>query len=126
MKKFFLLLVGLICAFTAQAEGYAYLTFETTDGAKVSVPVESLTLSISGNTLTAGSQSFVLVNLAKMYFSETDEGGTTGIRSMDNGQLTMDNAEIYDLQGKRVQKAQMRKGAYIVKTTEKTYKLIVK
>ena len=46
---------------------------------------------------------------------------------MDYGQLTMDNAtEIYDLQGKKIQKEQMRKGAYIVKTKEKTYKLIVK
>ncbi len=127
MKKFFLLLVALIGAFTAQAGTYAYLTFETTDGAKVSVPVEALSLTVSGNTLTAGSQAFVLANLAKMYFTETDESATTGIEAVDNGQLTMDNAtEIYDLQGKKIQKEQMRKGAYIVKTKEKTYKLIVK
>ncbi len=140
MKKFFLLLVALIGAFTAQAGTYAYLTFETTDGAKVSVPVEALSLTVSGNTLTAGSQAFVLVNLAKMYFTETDETGageTTGIESMVNGQWTMDNAtEIYDLQGKKVKNgelsngklsnSQLPKGAYIVKTKEKTYKLIVK
>lgn len=39
-----------------------------------------------------------------------DEGETTGIKSMDNGQLTMDNA--FDLQGRRV--AQPTKGLYIV------------
>ena len=137
MKKFFLLLVALIGAFTAQAGTYAYLTFETTDGAKVSVPVEALSLTVSGNTLTAGSQAFVLANLAKMYFTETDESATTGIEAVDNGQLTMDNAtEIYDLQGKKVKNgelsngklsnSQLPKGAYIVKTKEKTYKLIVK
>ena len=137
MKKFFLLLVALIGAFTAQAGTYAYLTFETTDGAKVSVPVEALSLTVSGNTLTAGSQLFVLANLAKMYFTETDEGGTTGIESMVNGLWTIDNAtEIYDLQGKKVKNgelsngklsnSQLPKGAYIVKTKEKTYKLIVK
>jgi len=137
MKKFFLLLVALIGAFTAQAGTYAYLTFETTDGAKVSVPLEALSLTVSGNTLTAGSQAFVLANLAKMYFTETDESATTGIESMDNGQWTMDNAtEIYDLQGKKVKNgelsngklsnSQLPKGAYIVKTKEKTYKLIVK
>lgn len=137
MKKFFLLLVALIGAFTAQAGTYAYLTFETTDGAKVSVPVEALSLTVSGNTLTAGSQAFVLANLAKMYFTETDESATTGIESMVNGQWTMDNAtEIYDLQGKKVKNgelsngklsnSQLPKGAYIVKTKEKTYKLIVK
>ena len=137
MKKFFLLLVALIGAFTAQAGTYAYLTFETTDGAKVSVPLEALSLTVSGNTLTAGSQAFVLANLAKMYFTETDESATTGIEAVDNGQLTMDNAtEIYDLQGKKVKNrelsngklsnSQLPKGAYIVKTKEKTYKLIVK
>ena len=137
MKKFFLLLVALIGAFTAQAGTYAYLTFETTDGAKVSVPVEALSLTVSGNTLTAGSQAFVLVNLAKMYFTETDESATTGIESMVNGLWTIDNAtEIYDLQGKKVKNgelsngklsnSQLPKGAYIVKTKEKTYKLIVK
>lgn len=137
MKKFFLLLVALIGAFTAQAGTYAYLTFETTDGAKVSVPVEALSLTVSGNTLTAGSQAFVLANLAKMYFTETDESATTGIESMVNGLWTIDNAtEIYDLQGKKVKNgelsngklsnSQLLKGAYIVKTKEKTYKLIVK
>lgn len=137
MKKFFLLLVALIGAFTAQAGTYAYLTFETTDGAKVSVPVEALSLTVSGNTLTAGSQAFVLANLAKMYFTETDESATTGIGSMVNGLWTIDNAtEIYDLQGKKVKNgelsngklsnSQLPKGAYIVKTKEKTYKLIVK
>jgi len=137
MKKFFLLLVALIGAFTAQAGTYAYLTFETTDGAKVSVPVEALSLTVSGNTLTAGSQAFVLANLAKMYFTETDESATTGIESMVNGLWTIDNAtEIYDLQGKKVKNgelsngklsnSQLPKGAYIVKTKEKTYKLIVK
>ena len=137
MKKFFLLLVALIGAFTAQAGTYAYLTFETTDGAKVSVPVEALSLTVSGNTLTAGSQAFVLANLAQMYFTETDESATTGIESMVNGLWTIDNAtEIYDLQGKKVKNgelsngklsnSQLPKGAYIVKTKEKTYKLIVK
>ncbi len=54
-----------------------YLTFETTDGAKVSVATEALTLTINGTTLTAGQQTFNLTSLAKMYFSDTDE--TAGI-----------------------------------------------
>lgn len=36
-----------------QAGDYPYLTFETTDGNKVSVSTESLTLTVSGTTLTA-------------------------------------------------------------------------
>ena len=81
MKKIVLLLMTLVGALTVQAdEAYAYLTFETTDGARVSVPVSSLTLTVSGTTLTAGSQSFTLSNLSKMYFSNVDE--TTAIESI--------------------------------------------
>ena len=126
MKKILLLFMALVGALTAQADDYAYLTFETTDGAKASVAVESLTLTISGTILTAGSQQFTLSNLAKMYFSNTDETAT-GIETIDNGQLTMDNsAEIYDLRGHKVSKSEMRKGVYIVKTNSKTYKMIVR
>jgi len=126
MKKILLLFMALIGALTAQADDYAYLTFETTDGAKASVAVESLTLTISGTILTAGSQQFTLSNLAKMYFSNTDETAT-GIETIDNGQLTMDNsAEIYDLRGHKVSKSEMRKGVYIVKTNNRTYKMIVR
>ena len=55
MKKIALLLITLVGTLSMQAEdAYSYLTFETTDGTKISVPVSSLTISISGNTLTAG------------------------------------------------------------------------
>ena len=37
MKKILLSFMALIGVLTAQAESYSYLTFETTDGAKVSV-----------------------------------------------------------------------------------------
>ncbi len=128
MKKILLLLTMLVGAMTAQAEDYTYLTFETTDGAKASVSVASdVTLTISGTTLTVGSQSFTLTNLSKMYFSTTHETGTTGIETIDNGQLTIDNStEIYDLQGHKVSKDQMRRGVYIVKTNSRTYKMVVK
>lgn len=126
MKKFFVLVMVLVGVLTAQAGDYAYLTFETTDGAKASVAVESLTLTISGNTLTAGSQQFTLSNLSKMYFSNIDETAT-GIESIDNSQLTIDDStEIFDLQGHKVSKNQMRKGVYIVKTNNRTYKMIVR
>ena len=102
---------------------YTYLTFEMTDGAKVSVAISSLTLTINGNTLTAGSQTFTLSNLSKMYFSNTDE--TTGIEETTSATLE-EAAEIYDLQGHRIAKEQMTKGVYIVKTKSKTQKIVVK
>ena len=124
MKKILMLLTMLVGALTAQAEDYTYLTFETTDGAKASVSVASdVTLTISGTTLTVGSQSFTLTNLSKMYFSNTDE--TTGIEKITSA--TLDEAtDIYDLQGHKVSKDQMRRGVYIVKTNSRTYKMVVR
>ena len=124
MKKIVLLLIAWIAALTAQAEDYTFLTFETTDGAKVSVSVASLTLSISGNTLTAGSKTFTLSNLSKMYFSTTDES-TTAIIELTATMLE-EATDIYNLQGNKVSKEQMKKGIYIVKTKEESYKIVVK
>jgi hypothetical protein len=124
MKKIALTLLILVGTLTAQADGYAYLTFETTDGTKASVAIESLTLSINGTTLTAGTQQFTLSNLSKMYFSTTDES-TTGIESISIESLD-EATDIYDLQGHKVTKEQMRRGVYIVKTKSKTYKMVKK
>lgn len=124
MKKLFLLLTVLVTTLTVQAEGYTYLTFETTDGAKASVSVENLTLTISGTTLTAGSQQFTLSNLSKMYFSTSDETAT-GIEEITSASIE-EATDIYDLQGHKVSKEQMRKGVYIVKTKSRTYKMVVR
>lgn len=130
MKRLILLLSILVGALTANADTYTYLTFETTDGDKVSVSVESLTLSISGTTLTAGSETFTLSNLSKMYFSNDDE--TTGL---ENSQLRTNNAQssilnaqsLYDLSGRRVSWNQLRAGSvYIIKTKDGTSKIAVK
>ena len=124
MKKIFILLTVLLATLTAQAEGYTYLTFETSDGAKASVAVENLTLTISGTTLTAGSQQFTLSNLSKMYFSTSDETAT-GIEEINSAAIE-EATDIYDLQGHKVSKEQMKKGVYIVKTNSRTYKMVVR
>ena len=123
MKKIVIILMALVGALSVQAEEYTYLTFETTDGEKASVPVSSLSLTMSGNTLTAGSQTFTLSNLSKMYFSNSDE--TTAIEEVTTATLD-EITDIYDLQGHRVTKDQMKRGVYIVKTQSRTYKMIVK
>lgn len=123
MKKLLLFLTLMIGTLTAHAEDYTYLTFETTDGAKVSVEASSLTITISGTTLTAGSQSFTLSNLSKMYFSSSDE--TTGIETLsvsDWNEIT----DIYDLNGRKVSKDQMQRGVYVIKTKKGTHKIAVK
>lgn len=124
MKKLLLICLILCAGLTAtHAEDYPYLTFELTDGTKASVSTASLTLTINGTTLTTGSQSFELTNLSKMYFSTSNM--STGIETISSA--TIDEAtDIYDLQGHKVTKAQMKKGVYIVKTKDKTYKIAVK
>ena len=124
MKKIILFMTMMVGVLTAHADSYTFLTFETTDGAKASVSVSDLTLTISGTTLTAGSQSFTLTNLSKMYFSTSDET-TTGISEVMKADLD-EATDIYDLQGHKVTKAQMRRGVYIVKTKSKTYKMVVR
>ena len=125
MKKIVLLLMTLVGGGLAvQAEdSYTYLTFETTDGVKASVPVSSLpvTINLDNSTLIIGNQSFVLADLSKMYFSTQSE--TTGIQEISSATID-EAADIYDLQGHKVTKAQMKKGVYIVKTNSKTYKIV--
>ena len=126
MKNILLLLTILVGTLTAQAGDYTYLTFESTDGAKVSVDVSSLpvTINLDNSTLTIGNQTFVLADLSKMYFSTSDET-TTGIKEITSA--TLDEAtDIYDLQGHKVTKEQMKKGVYIVKTNNRTYKMVVR
>ena len=124
MKRLLFILMMMTGALAMQAGDYPYLTFETTDGNKVSVSTESLTLTVSGTALTAGNQSFTLVNLSRMYFSTSDET-TTGISETVTADLN-EVTDIYDLKGNKVSKSQMQKGVYIVKTNKGTFKMTVK
>lgn len=123
MRKKLLLFMLFIGSMALHAEDYTYLTFETTDGAKVSVSVSSLSITISGTTLTAGDQSFTLSNLSKMYFSSSNE--TTGIESFTIADWD-EISEIYDLKGSKVSKDQMHKGVYVVKSKNGTHKITVR
>lgn len=110
---------------SAMAEEYNYLTFETKDGAKASVDITALSITISGSTLVAGDQTFVLDNLSKMYFSVSDETTSTGITQLENIE-SQDVLAVYDLQGHQVEKGKMGKGVYIVKTKGGTFKIASK
>ncbi len=124
MKKLLFSLIFMAGTLAAQADDYAYLTFETTDGTRTSVAVSSLTLSISGTTLTAGNQSFTLSNLSKMYFSTSDE--TTGISDEIRMRSEEIVTDVYDLNGRKVNKDNLKEGVYVIKGTDGTYKIAVK
>lgn len=126
MKQVLLTIAALWMGLTTiQAEDYPYLTFELSDGTKTSVSVTSLSLTVSGTTLTAGQQSFTLTNLNKMYFSTTDESTTTGIRTLTATEMN-EITDIYDLNGRRVSKDQMKHGVYIVSIKNGNFKIAVK
>ena len=126
MKSFILGILMMVGTLPTMAASYPYLTFELTDGTKVSVSVSSLTVSVNGTTLKAGSQTFTISNLAKMYFSSTDE--TSSATAID--ELTADDLEgkeIYDLNGHKLDSdTQLPRGVYIVKSKNKTCKIVVK
>lgn len=122
MKKNIFILALLAGAITAQADDYPYLTFETSNGEKVSVEFSSdLSLVFSSTTLNVGNQkTFNLKDLKKMYFSPVSQ--TTGIST-----VTTDDYKIYgyyDLQGRPVE--QPTKGIYVIKTSKGTKKVYVK
>lgn len=130
-KKNLLKKMGMMAAFallgtSAMADDFHYLTFETTDGAKASVEINSLSMTINGATLVAGNQTFPLSNLSRMYFSVSDEtSSATGIRQLDNLNW-QEILAVYDLQGHKIAKEKMKKGVYIVKTPNGTYKIASK
>lgn len=131
MKKILILLMVLMAkGLSVQADDYTYpyLTFETSGGNIVSVPVSSLTLTIADGTLTAGSQSFSLSELSKMYFSTAD---VTAIDEVADN--TSEGVEIFTLDGLSLGKfnrmneatATLKRGVYIVRSNRGTIKIAV-
>lgn len=123
MKKLLIVLAVITATLTAYAGNYSYLTFVTTDGAKMSVAASSLTMTISGTTLNAGNRSFTLANLSRMYFSSSDH--STAIESLTAEEWD-DVTEIYDLNGRKVTRDMMNNGVYVVKGKRGTFKIAVK
>ena len=82
MKKLLMTLVGMICMTAAMADDvYPYLTIESADGNTTSIGAKGLTLTADdqGSLIAANSEetkTFTLSDLAKMYFSGSNETNT--------------------------------------------------
>lgn len=125
MRKLLSTLMVMMTMLTVQAndKSYTYLTFETIDGVKASIEMASLKLTFIGTTLTIGTESFPISNLKKVYFLTSDESSSTGIESVKTATVN-ESIAIYDLQGHQVTKGQMKRGVYIVKAKDRTYKMV--
>lgn len=133
MKKI-LSLVAFIVTFSANAfaDDYQYLTFQKTDGTSLSVTAEGLKITFADGNLVATqggeTTTIALTDLNKMYFSSEK----TAIKTIDNDQTVTGSAEVYDLQGRRINgqwsadNVSLPRGIYIVKQGNRSQKVIVK
>ncbi len=131
MKK--TILLAMLCIFSSlgtRAGDYNYLVF-THNGSTTAVTASSLTITFSDGYLYAKNSSgetlatILLTDLTKMEFSNDDP---TGIESISADRVITDDATvIYDMNGRQVSKdAALPKGVYIVKNSNKTFKMYIK
>ena len=127
-KKILMLSLWAAMSGTVAADEYGYMVFTLNDGTTQSITTEGLSLNFGNGKLTATSGTSTLTiqleDLKKMAFSSEN---VTGIETIGNTLATIDSqADIYNIRGQKVTKDQLEKGVYIVKTKDKTYKVIVK
>lgn len=111
MKKLFVMAL-LAVGMTAQAEDYKYLNVAV-GGTEKSISLGTLQKITfeNGNMVVAtsnGTDTYVLTDLQKMYFSQT----ATSIEALKSEPQNATPGAVYDLSGRRVEKPV--KGLYIV------------
>jgi len=132
MKRLFLIVFIIVASLSAKAYDYPYLVFQTTDGTVHAMAVESMSISISDGNLIAtnneGTQTFALVDLDKMFFSES----TTGVEELfspDGGEV-----DVYAVTGAHLGKyanakeatTHLKSGLYLLKSKSTTIKIVVR
>ena len=129
MKRFMILTMLALLTLGSSAEDYNYLVFTQSDGTTKSIAAGNVTIAFADGNLTATSGSetvtIPLASLTKMAFSND---GTTGIvLTTADGKLTADDAEVYDLNGRRLPSStSLSRGIYILKSNGKTSKIQVR
>lgn len=125
MKKR-LLTMSVLAALSGHlmADEFGYMVFTLNDGTMKSITASGLTLSFTDGNLSAKSGNNELTiplnSLKVMAFSKN------GVTAIGDTMAYDDSEEIYDLQGHRVTRAEMRKGVYIIKTKNRTYKVNIR
>ena len=134
MKKLLFTTLITLGTLQAQAYDYPYLVFQNTEGTTTVIAVESLSITISDGQLVAtnadGTQSFALTDLSKMYF--TKQADLTGISNA--GTQEDEVVEVFTTGGIKLgkylnineAKSSLKPGLYILKSKQKSFKIVVK
>lgn len=134
MKKLLFTTLITLGTLQAQAYDYPYLVFRNTEGTTTVIAVESLSITISDGQLVAtnadGTQSFALADLSKMYF--TQQADLTGISNA--GKQEDEVVEVFTTGGIKLgkylnineAKTSLKPGIYILKSKQKSFKIVVK
>ena len=133
MNRLFLILLVMASTVLAIAGDYIYLTLRTADGGETPMAVDKLRLTVSNGQLVAtnsdGSVTFPLNELRVMYFSNNASGISTDIVSVPNDGAV----EVYTTGGVLVgrydslveAKGTLKRGIYVMKTNDKTFKIVL-
>lgn len=128
LTAFMLLTVGFCSAATFD---FSYLTFQNTDGTKLSVPVDGLEITYNDGQLTfvvdGKTTSLEVSDLNKMFFTN-EPAGINGILANEDGQV-----DIYTLTGIAMghyttideARSVLPRGIYVAKSKNQNSKIVV-
>ena len=134
MKKLFFTTLMMAGILKAKAYEYPYLVFLNTEGTATTLSVESLSITINDGKLvvtnTDGTQTFSLSDLSKMFFTKTTD--LTGVNDINTD--GMEEVEVFTIGGVKLgkyenialAKASLKSGLYVIKSSQKTYKIAIK
>lgn len=134
MKKLVFTMLMMAGILQAKAYDYPYLVFLNSEGTATFFAAESLSITINDGKLVAtnadGSQTFSLSDLSKMFFSKTTE--ITGINDINtNGSqevevFTTGGVKLGKFESITSAKTSLKPGIYVIKNSQKTYRIAVK
>lgn len=129
-KKILSLSAALMIGTTSLlATDYQYLVFTMTDGTTQSITAQGTTMTFANGTLTVTNGTTTLnlptAQLQKMEFSEN---GTAGIAAVSASAASSADAQIFDLQGRRMAQplGSLPKGTYVIKVNGQSTKVQVR
>lgn len=131
MKKACFLTAALaLAAFSANADGYNYLTFEDNSGQLTSMSVNNLRITAADNNLVVtnadGTAQFPISALSKMYFAETSGVGELPLNaSAEVVAYTTAGVRIGTFKDVEAARRNLAKGIYLFKTQGKTLKTVL-